>query len=203
MRERSSILNRTLVWLRSSPGKVREADATVYRLGNFNLAVGVAGLLEFAAFGIAGIVSLRPFPELLPLTVFSTVVFAAFVLLGVWLILAFYRERLFVSDSGVRHRGCIRTRTMVFAELTSARWRYSPKLVGEIRIRGQSLVLRSPGRKLVVYFGGFSNSDRIELIAFFRSTIDEGLQEQWNEFEAGALAPRGRIAEIGLSSGKD
>ena len=86
-----------------------------------------------------------------------------------------------VSASGIRQRGCIRTRTIMISELTSARWGGN--------LHGGSLMLRRPGCKVVVYFDNFSPDDRAELIQFFRASLDAGKQENWPAFESESVVP--------------
>jgi hypothetical protein len=172
----------TLVWLKTHPRPIEFEGVRVYRLAHFNLVVGIVGALFFASIGIASVIaawwnidgSFR-FPHATAI-VFG-VFWAGFTLLSGYVILAYYRERLFVSDVAVRHQGCFRTRSIVLSEVTRVRWRAAPG--------GPSIVLRGPEGKIVVYFNQHgTDDDRLALIRFFRDSVDANKQEKWTTFES-------------------
>lgn len=185
-------LKRVAEWLADSPGKITTTDVTVYRIRNSYLALGVICTASFVAFGVASVIaawwnidgSFR-FPK--QTAIGFGIGWSGFAAVGGWIILAYYRERLFTSDQGIRQRGCIRDRTMIFDEVASARWRRHPK--------GGSLVLRDPDHKVVVFFDNFSPTERIELIQYFRAALDETCQANWPDFGLAFLAKRTVIAK--------
>ena len=174
-------------WFDENPGKIRTTDVTVYRIRNSYLAVGVICTAFFVAIGVTSVIvawwnidgSFR-FPK--STAIGFGIFWSAFTALGVWIILAYYRERLFASNQGIRQRGCIRSRTVMFDEVVSGRWRRYPN--------GGSLVLRSPDRKIVIYFDNFSPDERIELIQFLRSALDDKRQVNWTDFELALFSNR-------------
>jgi hypothetical protein len=96
-------------------------------------------------------------------------------LLGVYITLAYFRERLYVSDEAVRVVGCFRTRTVQLSRVGRAVWRAFPA--------NGSLVLYGDGTRLVVDFGHFPAARGL-LIAFFRRSLPEPIQEGWQRFES-------------------
>jgi hypothetical protein len=173
-------------WLAAGPRKVQAVEATVYRIRNYYLAVGLTCTACFTAFGVVSTLAALwnsdgSFPHPLGFAVLFGVFWSCFSLLGIWLVLAYFRERLFVSDLGIRQKGCFRTRTLQFAQLITARWRTWPQ--------NGSLVLKSPEQRIVVDFDNFQESERIELIEFFRQRLAES-SENWIRFEASYLVPR-------------
>jgi hypothetical protein len=152
-----------------------------YRLPKFYLVLGIVCSVFFAVAGIVSSVAaflnldgsfLYPVP--------TAIVFAAFwsgfTLLGVWLILAYSRERLFVTPRLVRSTGCFSIRELQLTEVVRAAWK--PIL------RGGGLVLYGLTGKITIHFGNFPATEQVELIDFFRASIPQDVQERWDRFEA-------------------
>ncbi len=157
------------------------SECKSYSLRRHFLIVGLGGTAFFSAMGVASTVAAllnidgsfdRP---VLYATLFASFWFA-FVLLGLYLLLAYRFERLYLSESGVETRGVFRKQRVRFDELLSARWR--------IRPRHGSLVLRSRTGKVTVSFGNYETPDREELVSSLRRACNDVLQTGWDDFES-------------------
>lgn len=102
--------------------------------------------------------------------------YSCFALLGVWLIVSCYRERLRISGDAVLAIGCFRRRVLQLSSISQVVWRVSPA--------GGSVVLHGENKRIVVYFVNYDPTSRRELIAFFRQALPEGIQKQWPRFES-------------------
>ena len=100
----------------------------------------------------------------------------SFMLLGAWLIAAYVRERLTVTDHGVQMVGCIRTRMMRFDRVTAVRWSGRQRGVGYVRLVAE-------GQRMKIEFGQFGWQDDWLLIQRIRNRMLESIQENWEEFE--------------------
>jgi hypothetical protein len=99
-----------------------------------------------------------------------------FTLLGVYLMRAYHVERLLVWEDRLRVVGSFRTRDVSFAEVSEARWRVFPA-------PGESLVLRTPAGKAVVYFGNYGSVHGPRLKEFFRNTLPLEVQTGWEKHD--------------------
>jgi hypothetical protein len=135
-------------------------------------------------FALAGIVSTvvaavnvdGSFLYPVPTAIFCGCFWSGFSFLGVWLILAYYRERLLVSSQIVRTTGCFRTREVQLPEVVRAVWKSL--------LKGGGLALYDRAGKVVIRFGNYGEAEQVELIEFFRDRLDEHLQEGWERFES-------------------
>ena len=164
----------------SSPFEV-VSTKPVYRLRRLYLAVGVGCTSFFVVIGVASTLAALfnidgSFPHPRTFAAVFAIAWSCWCLLGGYIVLAYFRERLFVNPHGVRHVGCFRSQTIPFDQLESARWRADGW--------DGNLVLRAPGRKIVVHFHNFSAEDRLDLVRFFRSTLDDRLQQNWPQFHS-------------------
>src|SRR5437868_435317 len=75
---------------------------------------------------------------------FSSVVFGSFVLLGVWLILRFFKFQLILANDSIRQIGVLRSKRIILDAVQELKWRIRPK--------GGSCVLTSVGSKLAIEF---------------------------------------------------
>jgi hypothetical protein len=99
---------------------------------------------------------------------------SAFTFLGIWLLLLYYRYRLFVNDSSLRQIGVLRDSQMDMSLVDELRWRRFPK-GGSVRMSGVFGVLK-------IELGNFSIVNREELVAFLRQAISENRQIGWQQF---------------------
>jgi hypothetical protein len=151
-----------------------------FRLRRSYLALRVLGTLFFATMAVVSVLGIY-FEAPADRRAAGLAVglgFAAFWLLlaafGVWVLLAYWRERLAVHDAEIDHVGVIRRKRMRVPDMVSARWRCWPA--------GGSLVLKSNSTRLVIYFDNFAHDERRQLIRFFRESVPISLQTGWELF---------------------
>jgi hypothetical protein len=122
----------------------------------------------------------------------GVVVFGAgwscFVLLGVWLILAYSRHRLFVDPTMVRATGCFTTSQVYLANVTHVAWKSF--------IKHGSLVLTESNSTVKIGFGNYTFQERLELIHFFREALAGREQEGWEKFESRCMPPQVDYKEL-------
>jgi len=166
---------------------VANAASKCYRLRRYYLVVGIAGVVFSAIVGCFSTV-LAWFnvdgsfanPRFFAL-VFG-VFWSAFTALGIYIILAYFRERLHVSHDCLTAIGCLRTRSLQFADVQRMRWRAWPQ--------GGSIVLRDTATRIVVEFANYTPEERNELIALFRNRMDAERQEGWSRFAVAVVERR-------------
>ncbi|HUQ68150.1 MAG TPA: hypothetical protein VM165_01430 [Planctomycetaceae bacterium] len=157
-----------------------EGFPKVYRLRRYYFWVGVVGTIFFglmdagsvyaAAFNIDG-----SFPRPVTFAIVFGIVWTAFFLLGIWLILSAVRERLDWFPDRVHQQRVLGGTTIPFTDIDCAAWWTWP--------RGACLVLTASGqRKIKVDFENFTSRGRVELIEAFHTTIAPELQRDWDAF---------------------
>jgi hypothetical protein len=117
----------------------------------------------------------------------------AFSLIGVWLVLLYYRYRLLLDSDEILQVGVVRRQHVQVWQIEELKWRCIPA-GGSVKLRGLFGVV-------VVELGNFVRSDRQEVIAFFRSAVDPARQTGWERFDehfnrVGPHKPRSRWATI-------
>jgi hypothetical protein len=152
-----------------------------YWLPKHYLALGIASAVLFALMGIGSTLAALlnidgSFLYPVPTAIFFGCAWSGFAFLGGWLILAYYRERLFVSPQLVRTTGCFRTRQVHLPAVFRAVWKSW--------YRGGGLVLYDPAGKVAIHFGNYLAGEQAELIPFFRETLGEQTQVGWDRFES-------------------
>lgn len=99
---------------------------------------------------------------------------SAFTCLGIWLLLLYYKYRLFVDDSSLRQVGTVHDSHIKVNLVDELRWRRFPK-DGSVRLSGSFGVLK-------IELGNFNNVDREKLITFLRHAISDTKQVGWQQF---------------------
>lgn len=99
---------------------------------------------------------------------------SAFTLLGIWLLLLYYKYRLFLDNSSLRQIGVLRDNQIDLNLVDELKWRWHPK-GGSVRISSILGVLK-------IDLGNFQPADRDQLIDFLRQTVAESKQLSWQEF---------------------
>jgi hypothetical protein len=128
---------------------------------------------------------------------FVAVFWGGFASLACWLLLAYWREELKISNTDVIQRGVIGRQEIDLHSVTSARWKIVPRPGGKI-------VLRTPTNKTTVHLGNFEPRERLWLIRFFRNGIPILMQENWDLFCGKIALPlRDRDALIHREPGPD
>jgi hypothetical protein len=154
-------------------------DARSYHLRRLYLVIGVACAVFFCTVGVVSTATAYwnvdgsfARPKL------AALIFALFwsglTLLSVWIILAYFRERLFLTDVIIIQRGIIRTKTMRVEEVTHLKWRRVPV--------GGSIIVYTPTEKIKIEFHNFTTAERYEILVFFRTTFNREIQEDWSYF---------------------
>jgi hypothetical protein len=153
-------------------------DAREYRIPRFYLLLGFGSALFAGAglvAGISGEIWNRPAPSPVAATVIYFGIYIFFLSLSTWILLAYFQERLIISDGRVSLRGVLKGRAMDLADVQQARWRIWPG-------RG-NLVLQSRDARLVIPFFPWHDSDRQEMVEYLRGALPADNQEGWPEFE--------------------
>ena len=152
-----------------------------YRLSRANLWIGLICSVSFLGMGVlstwaawTNVDGSFRYPK--EITVFFASFWGMFTLLGIYLIRAYYVERLLVWEDRVRVIGSLRTREVRFTELSEARWRGFPA-------PGGSLVLRTFDGKAVIHFGAYAGVDVEQLKEFFRGSLPAEAQIGWEKHD--------------------
>jgi hypothetical protein len=155
-------------------------EARCFRLRRYYLYVGIVCAVFFAAMGIGSTVAaLWNFdgsfarPKLAAL-IFGTF-WSGFTLLAVWVIAAYFRERLYFGKGAIVQHGIFRSRTLEIGEVLLIKWRAWPV--------GGSVVIRTHSEKVTIHLDNFTRDEREELIRFLRETLAVEIQENWSRFE--------------------
>ena len=135
----------------------------------FFAVVGLASTLA-AYFNIDGSFA-RPRLAALVFGVF----WSAWSLLGIWLLLLYYRYRLFVNESTLRQMGVVRDRQAELELIHELKWRRFPK-GGSVRLSGLFGVLK-------IELGNFQSVEREQLMSFLREAVAETNQIGWEQFQ--------------------
>ena len=194
----------------SAPDQYQSAsDEKCYRPRRFYLGLSVACGVFFVAIGVTSTLaaytnadgSFSHSPLLSPVQfawIFG-VFWSGWTLASIWNIVAYFRERLFLTSRSIRQVGVLRTRAIEIKDATRLKWRNWPA--------GGSIVVRTSSESVKIYFGNFTAIEREELIYFFREAVAYEIQENWITFEAapprrsppGKLTSRGGIIAISLT----
>ena len=92
---------------------------------------------------------------------------------GVWFLLAYWRESLTVWNSKVIQRGVIFHREIDLPNVRNAGWKLG---------RYGSLTLSDSVQTLTINFGKYEKAERLWLIRFFRGRLPESIQDGWELF---------------------
>jgi len=150
-----------------------------YRLSKGILAIGLLTTPFFAAMGVFGVL-VSVLDDSSPHPVAAALLFGCFwgswTVLGLWVILAYLRERVIVGSGCFQIVDCFQTRTADVAAISRAIWKSRPN--------GGMLLMFTRVGKMKIYFGNYEPTDRAELIRYFRRTVPADRQENWTAFES-------------------
>lgn len=111
----------------------------------------------------------------IPSAIFFGSFWSAWSLLSLWIIIAYFRERLVVEKRTITQRGVLVTRVIQSDEIVAIRWRQQP--------RGGKVVLYSTsGRSLSIYLSNFTPAERDELINLLHRAAPLERQQGWHDF---------------------
>jgi len=162
-----------------------------YRPGPQYLIVGVVCLTFFLAIGIGSVcVAYWNVDGSFGRPKLAALVFGVFwsfwVLLALWLIVAYFRERLFMTPNAITQQGCILKRTVISSDAIQIVWRRFP--------RGGSVIIRSHFYRIKIYLSNFTGDEQDQLIAYLREMFSPTIQENWTRFIEARLQPVSRQA---------
>lgn len=113
-----------------------------------------------------------PHPKLATLVL--GVFWSFWVLLSLQTIVAYFRERLFVTPDAIIQHGCIRKKTINITNVVQLVWRRF--------LLGGSVIVRSHFSRIKIHFSNFTTDEQDQLIACLRRTISPRIQEDWMRF---------------------
>ena len=152
----------------------------IYRPRFYYLAVGVVCFVFFSAVGVASTYAAYwnidgSFRCPKPAAFFFSSFWSAWVLLSLWTIVAYFRERLVVEKRTITQRGVLFTRVIQASEIAAVRWRQRP-------VGGKVILYWRSGRSLGIYVSNFTADERDDLIGLLHRAAPLELHEGWHEF---------------------
>jgi hypothetical protein len=182
------------------------AEARRFGPRRFYLVVGVLCGVFFSVMGVASTLSAYwnidgSFPQPKLAALIFGIGWSCFTLLAVWIILVYFRERLYLANKTIIQNSVIRSRTIHSEDVVHVNWRRWPA-GGSIWRRwpaGGSIVVQTPSAKIKIGLGNLTKEEREEIIRFFRETFASELQDNWLRFEdrARRLSPPQRLVSRG------
>lgn len=156
------------------------ADAKCFRLRRYFLVAGIFCAVFFSVVGVIFTVAAYwnidgSFPRPKLAAMLFGIFFSGFTLLAVWVILAYFRERLFLGSKTIIQRGIIRSKAIDFEQVIRVSWRCRPV--------GASIVARTHFDKVTIYLFNFKTGEREEIVRCFREVFAEEIQDNWPRFE--------------------
>ena len=151
-----------------------------YRPRRYYLILGVVGVVFFSAAAIgSACVALWNIDGSFAQPVLAAIVFfscwSVFILLSVWILLAYFRERLFLDKVKIAQKGIFRARVIRLEDVKTLKWRRVPQ--------GGSIVIQTLTDRLKIYFDNFRVQQRHEVISFLHGSFAPELQEGWPQFQ--------------------
>ncbi|QDU11195.1 hypothetical protein V202x_46140 [Gimesia aquarii] len=103
---------------------------------------------------------------------FCTTSYSVMILLSIWLVLSYYRERLVITDSTITLHGVFRKKTFFLSDITRLIW----------FTRFGKIILESPQGQMKLSQGKLTDFERAEIVAFLYDSVDQKLQVDWSKF---------------------
>ena len=91
-----------------------------------------------------------------------------------WLIVAYFRERLFVNSEAITKYGCVFLKTIPVSDIVQVTWKGIPQ-AGKI-------IVRTPLTSITINLGDYTDDERSALIQCFRESFPVGIQDGWPRF---------------------
>ncbi|HTB62762.1 MAG TPA: hypothetical protein VK737_04160 [Opitutales bacterium] len=166
---------------------MKTGEETGYRHPRFLLVVGTVCALIFLVMGVGSTVGAYwnvdgSFPQPKWDAAVMGLVFGGMTLLSIYIVMKYYRGRLFLEDSQIRKIGCFSSHTMLYADVTQAVWWCGGNLRG-LKLRGYS-------GNLGINFGDYTMEDANEIVGRLRERIPLHAQTGWEQFANPAQAKR-------------
>jgi hypothetical protein len=164
----------------SSDSKQVADGVKCFRLRRDYLVIGIVGTAFFCVMGVTSTVVAYwnidgSFARQQLTALIFGLFWSGFMLLGVWIILAYFRGRLFLARNMVVQHGIFRSRKVDFEDVICINWRGWP-------VRG-SIVVRTHSQRVVIDLDNFALEDREEIVRCFRETFAEEIQDNWSRFQ--------------------
>ena len=102
------------------------------------------------------------------------IVWGMFSLLGIYLMAAYARHRLTVTETDISDQGVLRQKTISFAHLNQVTWKLIPQ--------NGSLVMQSPTSKFKIAFANYDREDRLKLIPLLKERVANIPESGWDRF---------------------
>ena len=110
------------------------------------------------------------------------------VLVSLFLLVAYFRERWTLSDDTVSTHGIFSIRSLPVTHVTSVRWFGYPA--------GGSIVLQGGGQKLTLWLNNSPKDEQGEIVEFVRNRFPPEIQIGWQDY----IAVRDRVRNPGVKS---
>jgi hypothetical protein len=151
----------------------------VYRPRRDDLVVGIVCAIFFSTMAIVSVVAAYwnidgSFARPLLAAIIFGIFWSIFLLLSVWVLLAYFRERLVVDRTTITQHGIFRCKRLCIDDATEIKWRRIPE--------GGSIVIRTAKRKIKIYFDNFATNQQHELISILHGTFAPDIQQGWSLF---------------------
>ncbi|MGC1276367.1 MAG: hypothetical protein WBC44_21910 [Planctomycetaceae bacterium] len=158
-----------------------------YRPRLYYLHVGLGTLIFFVAMGAGSVVAAYgnfdgSFAHPKTAALVFGLFWSGFAGLSLWLLAAYFRERLRLGPSSITCQGVFRLHRVRLRDVNSVVWRRYPA--------GGSVVVRTPEKRLKIELANFTRPEQEEIIAYFREAIPTARQEGWEKFVASVRTPR-------------
>jgi len=152
---------------------------TVFRLRKGYRNIGLVCLPFFVLAGVASAYGIwsevpphRPVNAIC-FVICSMCVWAFMAGLSLWVLLAYWRERLKITGGQVIHHGVIGKKEIDLADVTDVRWGI---------VKTGRITLRTLTEKLKIDLDNFEATDRLRLIRFVRDRLPDTVQQEWDMF---------------------
>lgn len=151
----------------------------VFRLRWYYLVIGIVGAVFFAAMGLFSVCSAYwnidgSFPHPVRFAIGLGIVWSAFVLVSLWIITAYFRERLELTPVAIILQGVVYKRVIRWDDVSKVAWRRGPR-------QGVIVIRTSTGRSRI-WLDNFTDDERRTIIDFVQHSIPVDLQEGWQQF---------------------
>jgi hypothetical protein len=150
-----------------------------YRLGRTYLVVGIACTTLFLGMGISSVYMAYwnvdgsfPHPNLDALVL--GISWSALTAMCLWLIVAYFRERLFVNSEAITKYGCVFLKKIPVSDVLQVTWKGFP--------HAGKIIVRSPLTSITINLGDYTDDERSALIQCFHDNFPVGIQDGWPRF---------------------
>ncbi len=146
-----------------------------YRLQKYYLYLGIVGSVLITGALVASVTAALlntdgSFRHPIYAVMLFTAGYLPFILMSAWLILAYYRESLNLSNNTITQHNVLNTKIIILNDITRIRW------------KRLSITINSSTQKMKIYSDNFTSEEQTELIEFLHQTIPVEQQENWEWF---------------------